>query len=341
MIITDSAGHPVNWNNLPLDGWSGKLLPPKSLNQLTNEEIGWLYQRRQAMDEVNEPLPLLAEGEPFGALHYGQTPVVRILRWTPLVELFITGLFCFIGYFGFHIIRSNEQSMLWVGLAKETAHQMGTPISSLLGWIDLLKMRLDDAPQREKSLRIVGEMESDLARLNRVATRFSKIGSLPELKRTDLNEIVRFTAKYYQARLPHLGKRIRIDLELGEIPSILLNGELIGWVIENLLRNAVDSIEAEEGIITITSSFAEAEGTAHLTVEDNGKGIPREHVRHIFSPGFTTKKRGWGLGLSLCRRIVEEYHEGHIFVAHSVMDDGTRFEVSLPQTPVRSTRKAG
>jgi signal transduction histidine kinase len=172
-----------------------------------------------------------------------------------------------------------------------------------------------------------------------VATRFSQIGSTPELKKQDVNEIIGFTAHYFSSRLPHLGKRINIELKLEELPEIWINRELMGWVIENLIRNAVDSIEVEAGLIIISSKYHADEKTVHLSLEDNGKGIPREHVKHIFNPGFTTKKRGWGLGLSLCRRIVNEYHEGKIYVEKSQKDVGTQFEIVLPLAPERSTRK--
>ena len=249
-------------------------------------------------------------------------------------------LFCFVGYFGFHIIRSNEQSVLWVGLAKETAHQLGTPISSLLGWIDFMRMKLEAGPEPEKNLRILGEMESDISRLNRVATRFSQIGSTPELKKQDLNEIIGFTANYFSSRLPHLGKRINLELKLEDLPEVWINRELMGWVIENLIRNAVDSIEVEAGLITIATTYKSDEESVHISLTDNGKGIPREHVKHIFNPGFTTKKRGWGLGLSLCRRIVNEYHDGKIYVEKSQKDVGTQFEIVLPVAPDKTRKKS-
>ncbi len=340
MIITNPEGTPINWNNIR----KGLLGRGRELGDVPFSTLSWedqqlLVQWLQRMDAENHPLELDVDGQRFGALHYGDPPVVRVLWWTPLAELVITLLFCFIGYFGFHIIRSNEQTLLWVGLAKETAHQLGTPISSLLGWIDILRMRLSELPDSEKTVRLLGEMESDIARLNRVATRFSKIGSLPELKPEDLNEIIRLTIHYFQSRLPHLGKRIRIEERLEDLPPVFLSAELIGWVLENLLRNAVDSIEAQAGLIIISTQFVGEEGAVHLDVEDNGKGIPREHFKTVFSTGFTTKKRGWGLGLALCRRIVEDYHEGRIFVESSVKDEGTVFKIVLPVHAERGARR--
>jgi two-component sensor histidine kinase len=341
MVITDNQNVPINWNNISYRFWSkGKSkIPQVPFYYLAKAEQEFMLKLVKDMDKKNQPLELEAEGHTFGYLHYGEFTLVHILAWMPMVELVIIFLFCFVGYFGFHIIRANETSMLWVGLAKETAHQLGTPISSLLGWIDFMRMKLENLPEPEKNLRILGEMESDISRLNRVATRFSQIGSVPELKKADLNEILGFTAHYFSSRLPHLGKRIKIELQLGDLPEILINRELIGWVIENLIRNAVDAIEVEAGVIAIGTRYHEDEGTVHITVADNGKGIPREHLKHIFNPGFTTKKRGWGLGLSLCRRIINEYHDGKIYVGKSQKDVGTQFEIVLPLAPERTSRK--
>lgn len=341
MIITDTTGVPLNWNNLTegflRGGRDAVAQAPWPL--LPRKDREYLRERIREMDETNDPLPLEADGKVFGTLHYGDVPTLVRLEWLPIAELIILFLFFFLGYFGFTIIRSNEQSVLWVGLAKETAHQLGTPISSLLGWIDFLRMKMQDDPSQERGLRILGEMESDISRLNRVATRFSQIGSMPELKEQDLGEIIDSTVKYFSTRLPRFGKKIRIDLRLEKLPKLWLNKELIGWVFENLIRNAVDSIEAEDGLIIITAGHVEGSDAVRITVEDNGKGIPRENLKHIFSPGFTTKKRGWGLGLSLCRRIVQDYHDGEVFVKRSAKDQGTTFEIALPLRPERILRK--
>jgi hypothetical protein len=333
MIITDTKDVPINWNNISQKFWSRGKLPQEPFQRLSKSERAFMLKLVKEMDRRNPPLELEGEGHKFGYLHYGEFPLVHILAWMPLVELVVIFLFGFVGYFGFYIIRSNEQSMLWVGLAKETAHQLGTPISSLLGWIDILKMRLEGKPDTEKHLRMLGEMESDISRLNRVATRFSQIGSIPELKSQNPNEIISFTARYFQSRLPHLGKKIKIDLKLENLPEIRMNRELIGWVVENLIRNAVDSIEVEAGLIIISTKHLAGEKSVRISVEDNGKGIRREHLKYIFNPGFTTKKRGWGLGLSLCRRIVKDYHDGRIYLESSHRDTGTRFNIVLPLAP--------
>ena len=341
IIITDNQNIPINWNNISYQFWSkGKSkIQQVPFNYLSKPEQEFLLQQVKTMDKKNQPLELEAEGHNFGFLHYGESGLVYILSWMPMAEFLLIFLFCFMGYFGITIIRSNEQSLLWVGLAKETAHQLGTPISSLLGWIDFLKMKLEGTPDAEKNLRLLGEMEGDISRLNRVATRFSQIGSIPELKKQNLNEIIEFTAHYFKSRLPHLGKKIIIELHLDELPEIWINRELMGWVVENLIRNAVDSIEVEAGVISITTKYWAEDETVHISVLDNGKGIPRDHIKHIFNPGFTTKKRGWGLGLSLARRIVNEYHSGKIYVEKSIRDVGTQFEIALPLVAERTTRK--
>lgn len=341
MVITDNQNIPINWNNISYKFWSkgkGKIAQV-AFNFLTKPEQEFMLRLVTKMDRKNKPLELEAEGHTFGYLHYGEFGLVNILAWMPIAEFVLIFLFGFMGYFGITIIRSNEQSLLWVGLAKETAHQLGTPISSLLGWIDFLKMKLEGTPDSEKNLRLLGEMESDITRLNRVATRFSQIGSTPELKKQNLNDIIKFTSHYFQSRLPHLGKKIVIEMHLDELPEIWVNRELMGWVIENLIRNAVDSIEVEAGVISITTRYVADEENVHISVTDNGKGIPRDHIKHIFNPGFTTKKRGWGLGLSLARRIVNEYHNGKIYVEKSQRDIGTQFEIVLPLAAEGNSRK--
>ncbi len=339
MVVTDNHNIPISWNNIRLGFWEKHLnLDPVAFDQLGPRERAHILGLVREYDRERHPLPLQADGHNFGYLHYGELPLIQILSYMPMVELVVILLLSFIGYFGFYIIRSHEQSVLWVGLAKETAHQLGTPISSLLGWIDFMKMKAESQQDAGKLLKILGEMESDISRLNRVATRFSQIGSTPELKRQQLNDIITFTSRYFQTRLPHLGKKINIELRLGQLPEIWFNRELIGWVIENLIRNAVDSIEVKDGLIIISTEYLSETDSVLISVSDNGKGIPRENLKQVFKPGFTTKKRGWGLGLPLCGRIVGEYHEGKIFVERTQRDVGTEFRIVLPNQPDRVTR---
>ncbi len=221
-------------------------------------------------------------------------------------------------YFAVSSTKRAEQNKVWVGLSKETAHQLGTPISSLMAWTEILK---DTGADPE----MVGEMNKDVNRLSTIASRFSKIGSQPQMERDDLNEVVFRAASYMKTRI---SSRINLSVELCDTPlPVSLSAPLLEWVMENLIKNAVDAMEGTGSIIVATSA---AGGKARVTVTDTGKGIPRKNQKTVFNPGFTTKKRGWGLGLTLAKRIVEQYHKGRIFVAWSEPGKGTSFEIDLP-----------
>ena len=201
-------------------------------------------------------------------------------------------------------------------------------------------MKLEGTPDSEKNLRMLGEMESDIARLNRVATPFLADRVRPGAQEAEPERDHRVHGQLFlRAGSPIWASASRIELHLEDLPEIWINRELMGWVVENLIRNAVDSIEVEAGLITISTRYVPEEEHVRISIGDNGKGIPREHVKHIFNPGFTTKKRGWGLGLSLCRRIVKDYHDGKIYVEKSQKDEGTEFAIVLPLAPERTARK--
>ncbi|WP_423838874.1 sensor histidine kinase [Thermaurantimonas aggregans] len=223
-----------------------------------------------------------------------------------------------LAYVAFSSARKAEQDRVWTGLAKETAHQIGTPLSSLLGWLEILKMGEHD-PQ------MVEEMQKDLDRLQKITGRFSKIGSQPTLEQGDLRTVIKNSTEYLNTRIP---RRVQIILQLPDDPIVLrFNSLLMEWVLENLIRNALDAIEGEG---TITIKLSKSDKRVELTVADTGRGIPRHLHKAIFRPGYTTKSRGWGLGLSLARRIITDYHGGKIFVAHSEPGKGTTFKVVLP-----------
>ncbi|MCB0811251.1 MAG: HAMP domain-containing histidine kinase, partial [Flavobacteriales bacterium] len=232
--------------------------------------------------------------------------------------LVIIGLFLIVSYFLFSVFRRAEQDQVWVGMAKETAHQLGTPLSSLMAWVDLLRSRGTDPEP-------LNEMRKDLDRLDVITQRFSKIGSEPDLQPEKLYHMLRATVLYLRPRLPSKAKievLVPADPEL-EVP---LNRALFSWVVENLIRNAIDAMEGE-GSITITTE--QDAGHVHVDVTDTGKGIPAAQQRTVFEPGFTTKKRGWGLGLSLSKRIIEKYHGGRIAVKRSAPGKGTTFRITL------------
>lgn len=236
-------------------------------------------------------------------------------------------MFILVGYISFSYVKRNEQSNIWVGMAKETAHQLGTPLSSLLGWIELLRMMPEDTTQ---VLEAAEEMERDVDRLNKVAHRFSKIGSPAQLKVVEINGVIGNVITYFERRLPHLGKKVTLTLEGSGSVYVAINVDLFEWVFENLVRNAADAIDHVNGKIRI--KVREIRGFAVIDVIDNGRGIDPKIRKDIFRPGFSTKQRGWGLGLSLAKRIVEDYHGGKIMLKES-SSQGTTFRIRLDAVP--------
>ena len=241
----------------------------------------------------------------------------RLAAW-PYVQLGIVLIFVVIAIFALLTSKRAEQNKVWVGLSKETAHQLGTPISSLMAWTEILKEQYPDD-------QLLPELDNDVKRLQLIADRFSKIGSLPEPVDTSLNELLQHVVDYMNRRTSH---RVNIVTTLPDHDvRLLLNGSLFEWVIENLAKNAVDAMGENGGQITI--NVEEQPGRVIIDVSDTGKGIRKKDLANVFRPGFTTKKRGWGLGLSLAKRIVEEYHHGRIYVLRSEIDRGTTFRIEL------------
>ena len=277
-----------------------------------------LRARIGAMAQVNPPIVIQLPGQGKHYIFYEESLVITQLRYFPYVQLVILGFFLLVAYALFSIFRNAEQNQVWVGMAKETAHQLGTPLSSLMAWVELLKEQGADPSA-------LNEMRKDLDRLEVITERFSKIGSSPDLEPEKLYHMLRATVLYLRPRLP---SRALIDVITPPDTEVLvpLNRALFSWVIENLIRNAVDAMEGE-GSITITMD-RDSTGM-HVDLTDTGKGIPPSQHRTVFAPGFTTKKRGWGLGLSLSKRIIEQYHGGHIFVKKSAPGKGTTFRITL------------
>jgi NtrC-family two-component system sensor histidine kinase KinB len=229
-----------------------------------------------------------------------------------------------VAFFGFRNIKESEQNYIWVGMAKEAAHQLGTPISSLLGWLQLLREGSEESPRE-----IAAHMESDITRLQRVANRFGQIGSIPDRRPTDLVSLCEEVLFYYRQRLPHRGDGVTIEGEFDLLPEADVNPELFGWVIENLIKNALEAVDPRTGRVVLRARLV-GDGRIKLSLSDNGKGIAPGLVQHVFKPGFSTKRRGWGLGLTLARRIVEEYHGGRIWVEESTPETGTTFSMTIP-----------
>jgi len=258
-------------------------------------------------------------------IHYGESKLITRLRILPYIELAVVTLFIFIGYMSFSHIKRSEQSNIWVGMARETAHQLGTPISSMMGWTELLRHQVGSGdPKVAETLR---DMDNDLHRLQKIADRFSKIGSKPDLKDENLADVIEKVIHYFQRRIPQTGKRVQIALDQRNTVFAHVNRELFEWVIENLTKNALDAIETGEGRITI--SLFERTKHVYIDVTDTGKGVDPIHRKEIFRPGFSTKKRGWGLGLSLSQRIIETYHRGKLLLKDSKPGVGTTFRIRL------------
>jgi signal transduction histidine kinase len=250
------------------------------------------------------------------------SPTLTYIRYFPIVQMILISLFVLFAYFLFNASKRAEQSRVWAGMAKETAHQLGTPISAILGWIEHLKMTMEG---NEEQQEILGELVRDVDRLELVADRFSKIGSAPALTKVDIYEEMIKCKNYMAKRSP---RKVSFNFEEGDQPIfVMINQHLFDWVIENILRNALDAMDGK-GIIS--SSVQLDDQTVVINISDTGKGIPNNKFQSVFKPGFSTKQRGWGLGLSLAKRIIENYHQGKIFVKNSKINEGTTFTIKLP-----------
>lgn len=260
-------------------------------------------------------------------IYFGESQTVKYLRYFPFIQFGILAVLIGIGYLTYRSINRSEKSNLWVGMTKEAAHQLGTPLSSLYGWIQLLK---ETNSEDDETLSIVYEIENDVDRIKNVTERFNKIGSEPELKSVRIDPIVEQVVDYMVRRLPQLGKKVDVRKSIQTDAKVRLNPELFQWAIENLIKNSMDAIKVKENHSFISISVFENGSSLIIDVEDSGAGIDKKYLNEIFKPGYSTKKRGWGLGLSLTRRIIEDYHDGKIFVLQTEKDKGTTIRISLP-----------
>lgn len=281
---------------------------------------GYVYKQLKKFRSENQPLEIKLNDHPYIAnrYYYGHTSLLDEVRYYPLVQLLIVALFIFFTLYSVTIRNKATQNQLWAGMAKETAHQLGTPVSSLEGWVEMLKESNTDP-------RTVAEIQKDVDRLKLVSDRFGKIGSKPQLEERDLVGQVRTMIDYIRKRAAGKVQFIFNGPERGALVA-RISGPLFDWVIENLLKNALDAMDGK-GSITVT--IVEQENQILIDVTDTGKGIAGKHLQKVFKPGFTTKKRGWGLGLSLSKRIIEQYHQGQLFVKQSEVGKGTTFRVLL------------
>lgn len=256
-------------------------------------------------------------------IYYKHTRLLTLLTYFPIIQVLLLFVFVIIGYLLFSSARRAEQNRVWVGMAKETAHQLGTPISAIIGWIEHLKMiREEDNDVQE----VIHELGNDVSRLNLIADRFSKIGSAPELVKVDIYDELDKCRQYMQRRA---SRRIAFEFPVSnKALQVSINPPLFAWVVENLLRNALDAMDGKGKISAV---IKEEKDFVNIDISDTGKGIPSSKFKTVFQPGFTTKKRGWGLGLSLAKRIIESYHSGKIFVKKSGVSEGTTFTIKLPK----------
>ena len=286
------------------------------------------------LKNMNPPIPIMV-GEGEDALrqfvYYGESTVVQVLRYVPAIQIVVIILLFFIGYTSLLSITRMEQSNLWVGMAKEAAHQLGTPISSLLGWIQLFR---DDLPKQVEQDTLLNEIEKDVYRLKGVAERFGKIGSKPELQLLEFAPVLDEAIKYMERRLPKISGEVHIETDLRASGLVKLNPELLQWAIENLMKNAMDALQTANNSkrleITVRS-YIRNKGL-FIEVEDTGIGMYATTKKNIFRPGYSTKKRGWGLGLNLAKRIIDEYHGGELTVAKSEVGVGTTMQIRLNMT---------
>jgi signal transduction histidine kinase len=315
IILLDSAGVIINYRNIQVN----KTWKQSRKDEFLQKELA---RMRKTYDPIEVPLRDPETDENFGVnyVYYRNSFLLTQLTTYPYIQLSVIAIFAFIAYLAFNYSKVAEQNRVWVGLAKETAHQLGTPLSSLMAWVEVLR---DDPNIKNKE--IVSELEKDINKLTTVTERFSSIGSVPSLKPENVVTLVNNVVHYLR---PRISSKIKIEVfTLSDNIQAMIHAPLFEWVLENLCKNAVDAI-GTSGTIAI-KILRGSDSKVYIDVSDTGKGIPRSKVNMVFRPGFTTKKRGWGLGLALAKRIIEAYHSGRIFVKTSEENQGTTFRIML------------
>jgi signal transduction histidine kinase len=304
LIITDTKGNPTATANLPRN------LP------LNSTELKAFIR---ALDLENAPIT----ERDVGTIHFGNTPLVRGLRIIPLLQSLLIGMFLLAGAYALRTRGRADREQIWAGMARESAHQLGTPISSMSGWIELLR----EAGGDEMTVSALDHMDGDLERLKRVANRFERIGRPPKKEKVDIGELVERVANYFRARVPTLAQRVTITASRGD-DSLVVDGDpvLLEWAIESLTKNAIDALAGRGGQVDMQAEML-PEGRVRVRVKDNGPGVPRELGSRIFEPGFSTKEHGWGIGLPLARRIVRDNHGGELLLTPS--ERGATFDIIL------------
>ena len=311
IIQSDALGNPQSWKNIPSD-W----MDPSVIKQ-----------SQDFMDQQNAPIelffsdPVTGEKQLLGYLHFGDSHLIRQLLWLPYLEIGVICFFICLGIIGFTYIRKTENNNIWTGMAKETAHQLGTPVSALIGWTQRLKSHPDEITD------IIPEIEADVNRLEQVGNRFGKIGSSPKLNYVKVLELIKGVINYLNRRLPSNKLKIEIEHKISPEIKVKANETLLSWAIENVIKNGLDSLRSNAGTVYVKIS-SERRGI-HILIKDEGKGILKRNWKKVFQPGFTTKKHGWGFGLSLSYRIIKELHHGTIRILESSPDTGTTVEIHI------------
>ncbi len=312
VIVTDSDGIPIAWRNIKVEG--------TNFHELDKKQQSYILRYINRLDRIHDPIEIWYGNQYLGSVHYGETAGIRHLRWAPFVQIVVIFIFIMIGIQGFSIIKKGEESYIWTGMAKEIAHQMGTPLSSLMGWVSVLQMK----SEKDKEIKeIVDNMEKDIDRLEDILGRFSRIGEKPRKEKFNIGELLVSICEYFSRRIPE-----RLHIECNSQNNICVVGDksLIEWAIENLVRNAIDASQGEGNIFI--RSFVE-EGKVIIEVKDEGKGMNKNEVKKIFQPGYSTKRFGWGVGLPLVKRIIEEYHKGKVYVYKTEVGKGTIMRIEL------------
>lgn len=318
IIWTDANKNPQSWLNI-----SEKL---DTLTLLSSTDSLFLSQTLSDMESENPPISINYQGTILGYYYYGFPPEIQKIKNLPIFTFLLGTVFILFAYLGFTYIKRSEQRNIWIGMAKETAHQLGTPLSSLSGWLELIQIDADQIKSATK------EMSNDLLRLKKIANRFSKIGSVPNLKDENIVEVINNVVVYFNKRLPNLNRKIEIVFNKPKNLLVQINTDLFEWVLENLIKNGIDSIKRANGRIEIKIIESAQPHFINIDIKDNGKGIPVSDKTSIFKPGFSTKTRGWGLGLSLAKRIVEEYHLGKLTLLESKTNSGSTFRIKIKKS---------
>ncbi|MEA2103844.1 MAG: HAMP domain-containing sensor histidine kinase [Candidatus Cloacimonadota bacterium] len=322
IIVTDGKEEPKYWKNLE------DYLPDNKISNQSNQK-----QLRNLIEKMKSDNSFIVLTEPtnneiISKIFYSQSSTIKRLKFLPYLEFFIVLLFIAAGVIVIITMKRREKEHLWIALAKETAHQFGTPITSLLGWVQMLELKVSENSEDELLEQTVLHMKQDIARLQNVASRFGKVGSSIKLKESDISQTIQSVIEYFKARIPKESNKIEIEfINETKMQDFLFDPDLIKWALENLIKNSIDAMKEKSGIISI--KIYEDQKFLYIRVTDQGKGIPKNLRKSLFKTGVTTKKRGWGLGLSLTKRIVEDFHHGKIYIVKSESNKGSIIEIKL------------